>query len=84
MDWKSFVYFMLNEKNCRESSKQQQNVFVISRCAAAYFIIKAVWKDLKKKKADRMVNVMKIALNGVTQPFFFFFYQKSHSFAALT
>ena len=77
---------MLNEKNCRESSKQQQNVFVISRCAAAYFIIKAVWKDLKKKKADRMVNVMKIALNGVTQPFFFifFFYQKSHSFAALT
>lgn len=33
-----------------------------------------------------MVNVMKIALNGVTQPlfFFFFFYMKSHSFAALT
>ena len=35
-----------------------------------------------KKKADRMVNVMEIALNGVTQSFFLC--QKSHSFAALT
>lgn len=47
LDRNSFVYFLFNEKNCRESGKQQQNFFVISRCAAAYFIILAVWKDLK-------------------------------------
>ena len=36
-----------------------------------------------KKKADRMVNVMEIALNGVTQWFFFFVRNHTRSLRSL-